>query len=291
MELLFLLAAAGLALGLGGLSSSSGDSGGSGDDAADAPPPTLEGNSEANLLEGSPLIDDVILGRAGADTITGDVGNDFLDGGLGNDEIDGGFGDDTISGARGDDTIDGGPGNDSILGFGGADFIDGGEDNDSIRGGDGPDTIIGNLGEDSLEGGLGGDTISGILADPETFPTDDADEADTLEGWGGSDTIVLGSGDTAFGEFATTPADNLGDTFVVGTWINGDPATISDFNPAVDTIEYYRAGGEVLDLTAVDLAGDVTYQLTADGDVVVQIPVGMSGTIVNLSNVTVIDPV
>ncbi|MEO0917240.1 MAG: calcium-binding protein, partial [Pseudomonadota bacterium] len=250
-----------------------------------------EGDSEPNLLEGSPLADDVILGRAGADTITGDAGNDFLDGGLGDDDIDGGEGDDTISGALGMDVIDGGRGNDSILGFGGADLIDGGEGNDSIRGGDGPDTIVGNLGEDSLEGGLGGDTISGILADPSSFPVDDTDGADTLEGWGGADTIILGSGDTAFGEFATTSADGLGDTFVVGTWITGDAATINDFDPAVDRIEYYRAGGEVLDLATVDVAGNITFQLTADGDVVVQIPVRMSGAVLNLTDITIIEPV
>ena len=292
MELLILLLTAGLAIGLGGLGggggSSSGDGGG---DAAEGPPPTQEGDSGPNLLEGSPLADDVIFGRAGADTITGDAGNDVLDGGLGNDEIDGGIGADTISGALGDDDITGGPGDDSILGFGGADTISGGDDDDSIRGGDGPDSIAGDLGSDSLEGGLGADTVSGILSDPESFPTADTDGADTLEGWGGADTIILGNGDQAFGEFATTSADGGGDTFVVGTWISGPPATVNDFDTAVDRIEYYNAGGEVLGLNEIDIARDVTYQLTADGDIVLLLPVGTSGNEITFAHVTEITPV
>ncbi len=287
MELLILLLTAGLAIGLGGLGGGgSSDSSGGGGDAAAGPPATAEGDSGDNLLTGSPVTDDAIYGRGGSDTITGDVGNDYLDGGLGDDDIDGGIGDGTISGALGSDALSGGPGNDSILGFGGADTISGGEDNDSIRGGDGPDSITGDLGNDSLEGGFGADTISGILADPTSFPISDADGADTLEGWNGADTIILGNGDQGYGEFATTVADGAGDTFVVGTWITGPPATVHDFDPAVDRIEYYNGGGETLAVNEIDLGGDVTYQLTADGDVVLVLPVGTSGNMISLANVT-----
>jgi len=289
MELLILLLSAGLAIGLGGLGGGS-DSSEPDGDAAETPPPTLEGDGGPNLLEGSPVIDDVILGRAGSDTITGDVGNDFLDGGLGDDVIDGGIGDDTISGALGNDAIEGGPGNDSILGFGGSDTINGGGGADSIRGGDGPDSIAGDAGSDSLEGGLGADIISGILADPEDFPTSDSDGADTLEGWGGPDRIILGNGDQAYGEFATTLADGASDTFVVGTWINGTEATVHDFDRTTDRIEYYRAGAEVLTLTSVDVAGDVTFQLRADGDIVLLIPVGSSGDAITLADIIVVEP-
>ena len=284
MELLILLLTAGLAIGLGGLGGGGGSSDGGGDAAA-GPPPTQEGDSGPNLLEGSPVVDDAIYGRAGSDTITGDVGNDYLDGGLGDDSIDGGIGDDTISGALGNDDVQGGPGNDSILGFGGADTISGGDDNDSIRGGDGPDSISGDAGSDSLEGGLGADTVSGILADPEDFPTSDADGVDTLEGWGGADRIILGNGDQGFGEFATTSADGAGDTFVVGSWITGPAATVNDFDPAVDRIEYYNAIDETLAMVEVNIGGDVTYQLTADGEVVLNLPVGTSGTVITLANV------
>jgi Ca2+-binding RTX toxin-like protein len=241
------------------------------------------------LLAGTPF-DDAIYGRAGADTITGDVGNDYLDGGLGDDEIDGGFGDDTISGALGSDSLTGGPGEDSIRGFGGADTISGGENDDILIGGDGPDFISGDEGSDSIEGGLGQDTLSGILADPEDFPITDTDGADTLEGWGGADRIILGNGDHGYGEFAKTEADGLGDTFVVGTWISSPPATVHDFDPAEDSIEYYRAGGETLAIVEVNAGGDVTWQLTADGDVVLEIPVGTSGVVVSLADVNIIDP-
>lgn len=287
MELILLLLLAGVGIGLGGLGGGGGDSdSGGGTVGAEGPPPTQEGDGGNNVLTGTPL-DDAIYGRAGADTITGDIGNDFLDGGLGDDDIDGGIGDDTISGALGNDVIDGGSGNDSILGFGGADTISGGDNNDSIRGGNGPDSISGDLGNDSLEGGLGADIISGILADPGSFPTTDADGADTLEGWGGADTIILGSGDQGYGEFRTTVADGAGDTFVVGTWIaTGNPATVHDFDPAVDQIEYYNGDSEVLSMTDTNIAGDVTFELRADGDIVLLLPVGTSGNVVTLANVT-----
>lgn len=290
MELMILLLLGGLAIGLGGLGGGGGGGGsdGGGGTGAEGPPPTLEGDGGNNLLEGSPLADDAIYGRGGSDTITGDAGNDYLDGGLGDDVIDGGLGDDTISGALGSDDLSGGPGNDSILGFGGADTISGGDGNDSIRGGDGPDSITGDAGNDSLEGGLGADTLSGILADPSSFPTTDTDGADTIEGWGGSDRIILGNGDQGYGEFRTTVADGLGDTFVVGTWIDTTPATINDFDPLVDQIEYYQAGSEVLTMTSTNIAGNVTYELRADGDIVLLIPVGTSGDVVTLANVTVV---
>lgn len=289
MELMLILLLGGLAIGLGGLGGGGGGDSDGGGTGAEGPPPTQQGDSGNNVLPGTPL-DDAIYGRAGADTITGDIGNDFLDGGLGNDVIDGGLGDDTISGALGSDSIDGGSGNDSILGFGGADTINGGANNDSIRGGDGPDSISGDEGNDSLEGGLGADTVTGILADPESFPTTDTDGADTLEGWGGADRIILGNGDQGYGEFQTTVADGLGDTFVVGTWIDGTPATVHDFDPAVDQIQYYKAGSETLSMTSINIAGDVTFELRADGDIVLLLPVGTSGNVISLANVTEVTP-
>jgi|GEM_PF-5909216 Ca2+-binding RTX toxin-like protein len=287
MELWLLIGAA-LAFGLSGLLGGGGNGGGSGAPEAEGPPPTAEGDSGDNVLTGSPLIGDAIYGRAGADTITGDVGDDYLDGGLGDDVIDGGIGADTISGALGADSITGGPGNDQILGFGGADTVDGSAGNDTINGGDGADSLTGGTGSDSIEGGLGGDILSGILADPADFPTTDLDGADTLEGWGGADRIILGNGDQAFGEFALTRADGLGDTFVVGTWITAAAATVNDFDPVVDRVEYYRAGNEILTMTSVDVMGDVTYELRADGDVVLRLPVGASGAMITIAdNVTI----
>lgn len=290
MEFMLLLLVGGLAIGLGGLGGGGGSDGGDDSVGAEGPPPTQEGDSGNNLLIGSPVIDDAIYGRSGSDTITGDVGNDFLDGGQGDDSIDGGVGDDTISGALGNDEITGGDGNDSILGFGGADTISGGDDNDSIRGGNGPDSISGDLGNDSLEGGLGADVISGILADPDTFPISDADGADTLEGWGGEDIIILGTGDQGYGEFATTEADGASDTFVVGSWIGATPATVHDFDPAVDQIEYYNAGGEDLEMISVVDAGETVFVLTVDGEPVLRLPVGTSGTIITLASVTEVTP-
>lgn len=290
MEVLILLLTAGLAIGLGGLGGGGGSGGGAGGgDGAEGPPPTAEGDAAANTLVGTPL-QDAIYGREGDDTITGLESGDYLDGNADNDSIDGGDGDDTIHGGAGNDILMGGDDQDSILGFAGQDTLEGGAGNDSMRGGLDADSLVGGTGNDSLEGGSGDDIVDGLLTDYTAFPTTDTDGADTLEGWGGADTIILGNGDQAYGEFATTIADGAGDTFIVGTWITGTPATIHDFDPAVDQIDYYRAGGETLAVNEVNNMGDVTFELTADGDVVLRIPVGSSGLTVTLGDINVVSP-
>ena len=162
-----------------------------------------------------------------------------------------------------------------------------------MRGGPGDDELIGGSGSDSMEGGPGADLLVGITGDYTTAPATDTSGADTLEGWEGSDTIVLGTGDHGYGEFGAASADGLGDTFVLGTWIGSPAPVIHDFDPAVDDIEIYYDSGAVADdtviISSVDVAGDITYFITFDGDVLAEIPMGMTGNVLTLAQVTAID--
>lgn len=286
MESIFLLLGAAFAVALGGFGG--GGSGGGGSSSQNnAPDPTQEGDDDPNALTGTNF-DDVIFGREGDDTIDGGIGNDYLDGNADNDELIGGIGDDTLRGGLGDDSLSGGSGQDSLLGFGGVDTLEGGEGDDYLRGGGDNDIVTGGLGNDTVIGGEDDDTVSGILGEPGDFPTSDLDGADTLQGWGGSDTIILGNGDQGYGEFQMGVADGAGDTFVVGSWITTAAATVHDFDPLVDRIEYYQAGSETLTMTSTDVMGDITFELRADGDVVLEIPVGTSGDVITLANVTIV---
>ncbi len=66
-----------------------------------------EGTSNADILKGGDIIDDIILGKEGNDSLYGLKGNDTLDGGAGNDYLEGGYGDDTYiwGTGSGNDTI------------------------------------------------------------------------------------------------------------------------------------------------------------------------------------------
>jgi Ca2+-binding RTX toxin-like protein len=204
-----------------------------------------------------------VLGGAGDDLLGGGTGLDFLRGGDGNDTLRGGADDDLLEGASN------------------ADFLQGDGGNDTLRGGPGKDFLIGNLGDDSLEGGPGDDTLFGVSGDITDVSSVMDDGVDTLEGWAGADRIIMGTGDQAYGEFATATADGAIDTFVAGSWIGATPATIHDF-AANDLIEFYydsSVDGPVAVSTSM-IGGDVTFVITVDGDPAVVIPVGTTGTTV-----------
>jgi Ca2+-binding RTX toxin-like protein len=93
--------------------------------------------------------DDVILGRAVADTLGGGGGNDSIAGGGGNDSLAGLDGNDTLEGSTGANLLAGGAGNDSLIGLGGNDTLDGGADADTLSGGAGADSLVGGGGNDT----------------------------------------------------------------------------------------------------------------------------------------------
>jgi uncharacterized repeat protein (TIGR01451 family) len=125
--------------------------------------------------------------------------------------------DDEIIGDGTDQIINGNSGNDSMFGSGGTDNMNGGFGNDLLVGGSGNDFLDGQIGDDTLDGAC---TTLGV------------DQQDRLSGGPGSDLFVIGN--------------QLG-AFYLG---NGDLdfAYITDFNPAVDTLQL---NGAAIDYTTM----------------------------------------
>ncbi len=239
---------------------------GGGDDSLALPDDGREGTGEGRLgsWDGTPLVqsDDtvrVIDGGDGDDSISagdaaayvfGGAGNDTLSAGEGAQALFGGAGDDTITGTdsiRADGTasayLDGGQGNDRIIGGDADEVISGGEhDSDSapgddmLSGGGGNDAIRGGRGADTLSGGAGDDVLDHygnaqelVRAEQRDFAWHIDNDADTLDGGEGNDTLIFDRADTATGG-----AGN--DTF----WLYHDSASgagyaeITDFTQGED---------------------------------------------------------
>ncbi|MEP0562961.1 MAG: hypothetical protein ABJC64_01070, partial [Paracoccaceae bacterium] len=67
---------------------------------------------------------------------------------------------------------------------------------------------------------------------------------------------------------------------------------IHDFDPDVDVLQFYLDSSIEADnvtLASSDVAGSVTFVVSFEGDPVIVIPVGTSGTVVTLGNIDVID--
>lgn len=247
-------------------------SGGGGDD-------FIEGRDGDDLIDGRGGDDliaggagrDAVWAGAGADTVDGGAGDDSLHGGDGDDSLDGGDGADVLLGQSGDDTMLGAGGADTLIGGLGADLLDGGTGADWLSGGEGDDSLAGGDGSDILDGGAGQDWISGLQGD-----IDDLDE-DFLNGGAGNDTMVLGSGDQAFG-------DEGEDEFVLHDWLaEGGVAHVSDYVAAQDklVVVYDPAvhPDPVLTVEAADDGGSSTLLLDGHPLVVVR------GDAINLDDV------
>lgn len=185
---------------------------------------TLIGDGTANIFDG----------KSGDDTLLGQGGDDFLYGGGGADKLYGGNGADTLIGGAGADTFDGGDGFDvvqflnpvtlilavRVLDLGdavGDTFINieqiNGSDFADLLAGDGSANIFdGKAGDDALVGENGDDVLYG------------GDGNDLLYGGEGIDTLTGGTGS---------------DTFRFWTLTEGGD-TITDFDVAVDTIEFFN---------------------------------------------------
>ncbi len=211
---------------------------------------TLSGGGADDILTGHGGDDqvtggaggDLLGGRDGDDAIDGGAGEDYLHGGNGDDSLSGGHGDDVMHGEDGDDLATGGAGadrlyghsgDDKLLGEAGADTLTGGEGQDSLAGGAGDDAVSGGIGDDlvvggagadALDGGEGRDTIWGQSADG------DDEEVDFLNGGAGDDALMVGAGDYGSGGEGA-------DQFALRDFgTGGDPAQITDFDPAEDQL-------------------------------------------------------
>ncbi len=158
------------------------------------------------------------------DTLIGGAGNDMLFGNAQTDTLDGGAGDDTLDGWTGDDQINGGDGDDVLIGYYGDDEIDGGAGNDTIFTGRQAE-FGGNSGADTINGGDGDDV----------FVVDQSNDGHVLTGGDGDDSYIF-------------------------RYAQDDNATITDFDPATETLTF-----QVLLPQAVIDLGPVTYALVDNG--------------------------
>jgi Ca2+-binding RTX toxin-like protein len=122
--------------------------------------------------------------------------------------------------SSGNDTVTIGDGGGWVFGGIGNDTVNGGAGDDTVLGEDGDDVIDGKAGNDTLYGGNGNDVLSGGSGD------------DIIDGGhGGSDTLTGGSGS---------------DTFQF--WGDFGHDTITDYDSAVDQLEFYAADGTELNI-------------------------------------------
>jgi Ca2+-binding RTX toxin-like protein len=145
------------------------------------------------------------------ENLTGSAFNDFLTGNFGANVLDGGDGHDTLRGNGGDDSLYGGSGDDFLYGNAGNDLIDGGDGFDRagffsgatagvtvdlrITGaqdtGQGMDTLV-NV--EAVSGTIFSDTLTGDGGNNWLWGNSDG-AADMIDGQGGDDLIVDGTGD------------------------------------------------------------------------------------------------
>ncbi len=209
---------------------------GDGDDSYTGTSDGIKADAALDLFKGTPFVElqedglvGVIDGQGGDDTITTGDDASFAFGGEGDDKITvgaapaavfGGEGNDEIIGAYTADSdeysgyLDGGIGNDLVKGGEGVDLIFGGQhddngegpDNDTLSGGAGDDQINGGYGADIIEGDEGDDVLNHLGhameqsgAERSSFDWHIDNEADTLDGGEGNDTIIFDRADTATG--------------------------------------------------------------------------------------------
>lgn len=227
------------------------------------------------------------------DSIAGTAGDDSVDGTSGADDILARGGDDIVSAQGGDDLVQGGSGIDLILGGNGDDTLQGDGGDDVLIGGNGDDVLEGGVGDDVLVGidrGLNGQTTgelgdllqSGLISDA-SLPDDgeDGHGSDTLLGGDGEDALFLGGGDVGTGGAAE-------DSFIIGDWIEaGSVATITDYDPAADFLEYSYVGTGTAPQVSVTPDEDGNALLSIDGEVVALV-VG-AGSTLTASAVTLIE--
>ena len=205
----------------------------------------INGAAFARVTAGGQGNDIITLSGGVADWANGDDGNDVINGGDQSDHLMGGNGDDTLNGEGGNDTLVGGSGADSLNGGSGTDtasYADsaagvivnlttnaasgGDAEGDSLTsierliGSEQADTLTGNGGGNSLVGGGGDDTLNGEGGN------------DTLVGGAGADSLNGGSGtDTA--SYADSAAAVMV-SLTTGTGSGGDAA--GDFLSSIESL-------------------------------------------------------
>ena len=249
------------------------------------------GNELNNLIKGNDLANN-LKGMNGADTLQGNIGNDTLEGGADNDVLDGGTGTDSLIGGAGSDiyVIDGssdiitevaGEGFDTVqVGYASYSLTNPNLENITLTGvlainatGNAQaNVLIGNNSKNILDGGAGNDILDGNGG------------VDTLRGGAGNDTYILdnpgdvvdlvlenaaGGTDTVNVNADYTLGANLEGMVLLG---NGNFSAIGNAlanNLTGNLGNNYLDGKEGPDMMAGG-AGDDTYVLNEQGDVVIE---------------------
>jgi Ca2+-binding RTX toxin-like protein len=220
--------------------------------------------------------DDTLAGQGGDDLLSGGEGDDRLFGGTGGDLLDGGAGIDTATyqlaasavaadlgagiGLTGEAAGDSFNGVENLIGTNFADSLTGDDGANTLQGLDGNDSLAGGGGNDALLGEAGNDVLAGDAGN------------DLLLGGGGGDTLIGGDGNDlliSFGDDllsggagADVFAFHVGTTSapLINTLDNQGTATITDFEPGIDTIRFGWIEFDVLALASqVDTAVHIDY--------------------------------
>ncbi|MGO1079307.1 calcium-binding protein [Inquilinus sp. CA228] len=222
--------------------------------------------------------DDILSGIDGNDILKGGEGHDQLDGGLGVDALDGGDGNDHLNGGIGDshDTLDGGSGIDWLYGGEGGDILYGGTDKDYLYGEDGNDELEGEDGDDWLHGGNGADSVRGGSGNDLLigFTGNDLCQGgagnDNLNGQDGQDSLEGGSGADLF-TFAFVQDSLAGAADTIMDFSSGEDDKIDLHNIDANSNMYYNQTFAFIGTGAfTNQAGQLRYQITSDGDALVQ---------------------
>ena len=176
------------------------------------------------IINGDPLLNDVLNGTNQTDTISGLDGDDQLYGANGDDLLYGGVDDDSLFGGNASDLLDGGLGDDELHGDNGNDELQGGEGNDALQGGNGDDVAAGGTGDDELAGNRGDDALDGGDGNDRL---DGGSGADTLTGGEGVDTFVMSPGADLVTDFSPLATEQTVIDFE-GIAPEGNNATIPD---------------------------------------------------------------
>jgi Ca2+-binding RTX toxin-like protein len=213
--------------------------------------------------EVEPPVVNIDISRTGTDNAN------VIELGKGNDRGFARGGDDLVLGDDGDDRVYGGDGDDVILGQKGDDFLRGLDDDDLILGGEGNDDIRGDTENDTLFGAnlLDEEQVIAAYTAGETpsltlTPSLETDEADTIFGGFGTDLIFAGANDVV-------ETGQGSDTVVTGSWIaEGENATVLDFDPSQDVLEYHYEGATEPAITFGPGADATDAEMRVDGEAV-----------------------
>lgn len=237
-----------------------------------------------------------LSGTVADDNLAGEYLNDTISGGAGNDRIDGSGGNDQITGGdeeAGGDVLLGGNGNDVLLGGAGDDSLDGGRHDDLLQGGLGKDSLDGGLGDDTLYGGEGDDKLYDAWGRNQMYSgagddrLNSADDAGSLvDGGDGSDFLVLGGLDTAYG--------GAGDDefrFSGGTILQAGQAVTVDGGDGNDQMHFGL--GDAYRITARGGLGVDTYHFAYHGGAepieILDFAPGAGGDVLDIATIQALD--